>query len=243
MKPKTKKIWKIVLNAVVYIIFALILFLTVMIVKSGGKGYTSIFGTAFVAVKTDSMDGDREDSFAAGALLKVKVLSDEDKTTLQVGDVISFYDTVDGKVSVNSHRIVEVWGEGYQTVFYTQGDKTGIPDAPKRTLDEVIGKVVGHANGIGNFFLFLHTPAGFGVCVILPCLLLLGYCVFDLVLAVREQKRREKKTDKELMKEELLKELLAEGKISPDREPIEGNREVGTEKREESESNEPKDKE
>ncbi len=239
MNPQTKKIWKIVLNVIVYLLFALILFVTVMIVKSGGKGYTSLFGTAFVAVKSDSMDGDREDSFSKGALLKVKILSEEEKLALQTGDVISFYDNLDGKIVINSHRIVEVWGNGYQTVFYTQGDKTGIPDAPKRTLDEVIGKVVGHSDGIGNFFLFLHTPAGFGVCVVLPCLLLLGYCAFDLVLIIREQKNREKKSDKELMKEELLKELRAEGKIPVDRDTPEGDPER-VEKSERCGKNEPK---
>ena len=209
MKPKTKKILKIVLNIAVYALFALILLLTLLIVASGKKGYTSIFGTAYVAVESDSMDGGREDSFQKGALLKLKVLSDEEKLQLKVGDIISFYDTIGGKRVINSHRIVEVWGEESAIVFVTQGDKIGSPDATRRTLDDVIGRVKSHSNGLGKVFLFIRSGTGFAVCIILPCLLLIGYCIYDLVRAIREQK----KESKEQLKEELLKELRAEGKL------------------------------
>ena len=216
LQPKTKKILKIVLNVVVYVIFALVLLLTVLVIASGKKGYTSMFGTAFVAVETDSMDGNRDDSFKKGALLKVKVLKDEEKLALKEGDIISFYDLIDGKRVINSHRIVEVWGEGEVTVFRTQGDKEGAPvDSTSRTLDDVIGKVKSHSNGTGKFFLFLRSTAGFVVCVILPCLLLVGYCVYDFVKAILEQKKKEKTDDKERLKQELLEELRAEGKIPP----------------------------
>ena len=212
MKPKTKKILKILLNIAVYVLFALILLLTVFIVASGNKGYTSIFGTAYVAVESDSMNGDREDSFQKGALLKLDILSDDEKLKLKEGDIISFYDTIGGKRVINSHRIVEVWGEGSSRVFVTQGDKMSSPDISRRNLNDVIGKVKSHTNGLGNLFLFIRTGAGFAVCIILPCLLLIGYCVYDLVRAVREQK----KENKEQLKEELLKELRAEGKIPPE---------------------------
>lgn len=215
MESKTKKRLKIALNVIVYVLFALIFLLMILIVTSGGKGYTNIFGTAFVAVETDSMNGDRDDSFKPGALLKVKILSDEEKYELQVGDIISFYDIIDGRRAINSHRIIEVWGEGYNRVYTTQGDNVGLPDANSRTPDEIIGKVKGHTNGIGKIFLFIRTPAGFGVCVILPCLLLLGYCIFDLVKAVIEQKKQTKAESKELLKEQLLEELRAEGKLPP----------------------------
>ena len=212
MKPKTKKVLKLLLNIAVYALFALILLLTVFIVASGNKGYTSVFGTAYVAVESDSMDGGREDSFQKGALLKLKVLSDEEKLELKAGDVISFYDTIGGKRVINSHRIIEVWGEGSSTVFVTQGDKMSSPDAAKRTLDDVIGRVKSHTNGLGNVFLFIRSGTGFAVCIVLPCLILIGYCVYDLVRAIREQK----KESKEQLKEELLKELRAEGKIPPE---------------------------
>ena len=220
MKPKTKKILKLLLNIAVYVLFALILLLTVFVVASGKKGYTSIFGTAYVAVESDSMDGDREDSFQKGALLKLKVLSDDKKLELKEGDIISFYDIVGGKRVINSHRIVEVWGEGSSRVFVTQGDKIGSPDTAKRTLDDVIGKVKSHTNGLGNLFLFIRTGTGFAVCIVLPCLLLIGYCVLDLVRAIREQK----KENKEQLKEELLKELRAEGKIPPEAKSEEGKK-------------------
>ncbi len=219
MKAKTKKIFKIVLNVVVCVLFGLVLLLTVLIVSSGGKGYTSLFGTAFVTVESDSMDGDRKDSFKEGALLKIEILSYEEKLELVEGDIISFYDNVSGHRFVNSHRIVEVWGEGNGTVFITQGDKADAPvDETPRRIEEVIGRVSGHTNGIGKVFQFIRTTTGFVVCIILPCLVLLGYCIYDVVRIVFEQKKAEKSKDKERLKEELLEELRAEGKIPTDSE-------------------------
>lgn len=216
MESKTKKRLKIALNVIVYILFALVFLLMILVVTSGGKGYTNLFGTAFVAVETDSMDGDRDDSFKPGALLKVKILSDEEKQGLQVGDIISFYDTKDNRKIINSHRIVAVWGEGYDRVYTTQGDNVLISDHNQLPPnDTIIGKVQGHINGVGKIFLFIRTPAGFGVCIILPCLILLGYCIFDLVKAVKEQKKQTKTENKELLKEQLLEELRAEGKLPP----------------------------
>lgn len=214
MEGKTKKILKIVLNVIVYVIFALVLLLTVLIVSSNGKGYTSLFGTAFVTVESDSMDGDREDSFKEGALLKLDLLSYEEKLELREGDIIAFYDNVSGHQFVNSHRIVEIRGEANGTTFVTQGDKEGAPvDGMPRRVEEVIGKVVGHTNGIGKVFQFIRTTAGFVVCIVLPCLLLLAYCVYDLVRIILEQRKTEKEKEKERIKQELLQELRADGKI------------------------------
>ena len=141
------------------------------------------------------------------------------KLELVEGDIISFYDNVSGHRFVNSHRIVEVWGEGNGTVFITQGDKADAPvDETPRRIEEVIGRVSGHTNGIGKVFQFIRTTTGFVVCIILPCLVLLGYCIYDVVRIVLEQKKAEKSKDKERLKEELLEELRAEGKIPTDSE-------------------------
>ena len=214
MKPKAKKILKIVLNVCVYVFFALILLLVILIVSSGGKGYTSLFGTAFVAVESDSMAGSEKDSFQRGALLKIDILSEMEKYELKEGDIISFYETVNGRRIINSHRIVDVWNKGASTVFITKGDKEGAPvDSHSRRFEDVIGKVTACTDGLGNVFLFIRTGTGFVVCILLPCLLLVSYCVYDLVHTVRMQKNAEKESDKEKLKEELLKELRAEGKI------------------------------
>ncbi|MDE6411840.1 MAG: signal peptidase I [Clostridia bacterium] len=214
MKPKTKKILKIVLNVIVYALFVLILLLTILIISSKGKGYTPLFGRAFVAVESDSMDGTEKDSFQKGALLKIDILSGEEKSELKVGDIISFYETVNGRRIINSHRIKEVWRKGESVVFITKGDKEGAPvDSRSRNTDDVIGKVVKSTNGLGNLFLFMRTGTGFAVCIVLPCLLLLSYCIYDFVHAVLEQKKAQKESSKERLKEELLKELREEGRI------------------------------
>jgi len=216
MEKKTKKVLNIVVNTVVYVIFAIVLFLTIMIIASGGKGYTSFFGTAFVAVQSDSMDGDKEDSFAKGALLTVDILDEEEKAELKVGDIVTFYDSdiIQGKRVLNSHRIVEITEAFGSTVYVTRGDKAGATnDAPKKAED-IVGLVTGHADGIGNVSLWLNSSTGFLVCVVIPSFLILAYCVYNLIRTVRVKNGETEEEKKERLKQELLEELRAEGKLT-----------------------------
>jgi len=231
LSVKSKKVLNIVLNVVVYVIFAFVLFLTILVIASGGKGYTSVFGTAFVAVKSDSMDGDHPDSFEKGALLKVKILSDEEKKNLKEGEIITFYDydIASGQRVLNSHRIVAVENHFDGQISYrTQGDNKEVcpaPDAALRTPDDIIGKVTGKANGIGKVFLWMNTSAGFFVCIVTPSLLVLAYCVYYLVRVIREEKKKKGKAldseERERLKQELLEELRAEGKLPAEQAPVE----------------------
>lgn len=214
MNQKTKKIFNIVVDVLVCIILALVVFITVNVIMSGDKGYTSFFGTTFVAVESDSMKGDKEDNFSKGDLIRVRILSDEEKKNLKEGDIITFYDVINGTRQLNTHRIVRVSSIQDGVVYYTtKGDNNVVEDPSLRADTSVIGIYEGKIGGLGNVVSFFHSSAGFFVCVVLPSLLIVAYFAFNLYKTVKESKAEGKEDEKERMKQELLKELQAEGKI------------------------------
>jgi len=224
MTQKSKKALNITVNVIVSIIVIFVLILTINIIVSGKKGYTKLFGYTYVAVRSDSMDGDQPDSFKKGDLLKVKVLSDAEKQELKKDDIITFYYPVsksvpgakyiviDGKPHIiNSHRIERVEGDR----IFTRGDKEGAPlDLGNRQYSDIIGKVVSHTDGLGNVSMWFQSQWGFFVCVVLPSLLIVVYCVFNLVRVVRERNKENAADKEEQLKQQLLEQLRAEGKLA-----------------------------
>jgi signal peptidase len=217
MNQKSKKILSIIVNVVVGVILIFVAFITVNIIASGGKGYTSLFGTAFVSVESNSMKGDGEDNFEKGDMLVIRVLSDEQKNDLQVGDIITFYDNINGTKALNTHRIVSVVSNG---VYRTAGDNNVGDngevtwDSTYRYTDAIVGIYRGKVPVLGSVISFFHTTAGFFVCIVLPALLIVAYCAFNLVRAIRDSRKSEEHDKKQQLKEEILRELQAEGRLA-----------------------------
>lgn len=150
---RNKKVINIVVNVIVAIILVFVFILTLNIILSGDKGYTSIFGTAYVSVESNSMKGDKADNFQKGDLLKIKILDEEEKKNLQPGDVITFWDNtiVDNQLVLNSHRIIKVEKQSDGSVRYeTKGDNN--LDADKMLIPDVtiVGIYEGKIGGLGN---------------------------------------------------------------------------------------------
>jgi signal peptidase len=153
----------------------------------------------------------------------IKILSSEEKKNLQVGDIVTFYDTKGTERILNTHRIVRVNSVQDGVVYYsTQGDnpKYGEDDA-LRTDSSIIGIYKGQIPVIGSVISFTHTSTGFFVCIVLPSFLVVAYFAFNLYRTVRENRTAKEATsreeEKEKMREELLKELKAEGKITEEK--------------------------
>lgn len=232
MKQKSKKVINIIVNIIVAIILVMVAFVTVNIILSGNKGYTSLFGTAFVSVESNSMQGENADNFEKGDMLFIHVLSDEEKNNLQVGDVITFYDTVNGTQALNTHRIVAIVSNG---VYRTAGDNNvGLNgevtwDVTYRYADSIVGIYSGKIPVLGNVVSFFHTTTGFFICVVLPALLIVVYCAYSLIRAVKENKKvtdsAKKDAEKQLLKAEIMRELQQEGMLSAQPNPNENSAE------------------
>lgn len=191
---KSKKVSDVV-RIVVMIVLTVILVpilavnLTLIIKGSVNKDVPpDLFGVAPLAVTTGSMDGDREDSFAAGALIFVRILSEEEKNDLQEGDIVTFRS---GGAYV-THRIVEVdRGEnGVLLTAVTRGDANNATDGAI-PASNIIGRCVGSVAGLGGFSMFLQTPAGILVFVGVPVFAFIAYDIVRITLQNRRARAAE----------------------------------------------------
>lgn len=202
----------IVLAVILIPIFAINL---TLIIKGSTDPNTppSVFGIAPMAVVSDSMDGDEPDGFAKGALIFVRILSDEEKQELKEGDIVTYRD---GDAFV-THRVVTVNldEKGEVATVTTKGDnpENGIDGAIP--LENVLGVCTGSMGGMGSFAMFLQSPEGIVVVVGIPVLVYIAYDVTRITLynrrakaaAAAEAAAQENEKDEEIRR---LRELLAE---------------------------------
>ena len=141
-----------------------------------------IFGIAPLAVTSGSMDGDRDGSFAKGALIFVRILDEEGKNALQTGDVITFRS---GNAYV-THRITATdVADGVLLHASTQGDANDYGDGAIPAAN-IVGKCVGSVAGLGGFSMFLQTTEGILVFVGVP---VLAFIAFDIVRITLQNRR------------------------------------------------------
>ena len=170
MKNKTEKI-KIILMSVIAVILLPILAINLTLIIKGSMDRDTppdIFGIAPLAVTSGSMEGDQPDSFQKGALIFVKLLEKEEIIKLKEGDIITFLSS-DTYVT---HRIkaVQRGASGEVLAFVTQGDANSVTDGAI-PLENVVGQCVGSVEGLGEFSLFMQTPAGILLFVGVPVVL------------------------------------------------------------------------
>lgn len=219
MNQNIKKALSIALNVVLtaFLIFAVIITIYATIVATSDDGVPSIGNTVYVRVLSDSMEG--PDGFDEGSLIVVHKLDAAQKAALNVGDVITFYDTDidgDGKTDLNTHRIVEVLGESGGIYSYrTKGDNKPAADASAVQDVDIVAKWTkgsgSELKGVGDFLAFMTKPTGFLCIIVLP---LLAFFIFEIISAVKVIKKiRGKKTitaeDEEEIKRRAVEEFLA----------------------------------
>ena len=228
-----KKVIYIILNVLFYaFILLMLLFAIANIRVKREDDVPNIFGKGFIAVKSDSMDGDEPDSFPQYAIIFVDMIDEEKVKELKTGDIIVFYDTE--LEQLNTHRIVDKDGE----IFITQGDKAAKdpvrrydpdkndndPTAYQRVSKlQIKAKVASHWDKGGNTYLFIVQ--NFLWTIVLPVALVV---ILEVVLLVRnivilnnaklkEKYEKSKAEDlseleaaKELMRKQILEELKKE---------------------------------
>ncbi|MFA7422850.1 MAG: signal peptidase I [Acholeplasmataceae bacterium] len=219
------KAFHISLNVLFYtIIVLLVLFALANIKVKKVNNIANIFGYGFLSVQSNSMSGELEDSFEKGDLIFVKMLSEESRNNLKVGDIVTYYD-----VSIrafNTHRIVEIDFE--EEVVVTQADTNpttnevnSIPDKPIG-LSQVISIYQSSQPNLGSTLDYMQSPTGFALIVIVPVALIFlyeGIILVKNIVAINREKIENKYKDdlqkthelleieKEKIKQELIREL------------------------------------
>ena len=175
------------------------------------KGWTNknevptLFGYAPMIVLTDSMSGNNEDNFNGGDLIFVKTVKPEE---VKKGDIISFFDPQGNGTSITSHRVIEILKENGEISFKTKGDNNNTEDKLPVPAENLAGVYTGFKIvGAGRVAMFMQTPWGLIICVVVPILLLIGW---DAVRRAKYNKKHEDDKDALLAELEELRRLKAE---------------------------------
>lgn len=195
---KAKKILGIIGNIILwaFVLFAVLITLLVFSSNKDQNGMSSLFGRAPISILTNSMKSDK--GFSKGDLILCKVLTDEEKNSCEVGDVITFYTDLngDGKEEFNSHRIVAVTKEGGTVHYTTRGDNNPGNDSEEVYAPRIVAKWTGvRIPVLGRFLEFLKTKTGFFVCILLPLILFFLYELVQFIITlvtIKAEKEAEK---------------------------------------------------
>lgn len=266
-QPKTTKEkvifgLKIAGNVLFYAVIVFLFLFSLMNINSGGKGgIPNIFGKGYLSVQSDSMT--RSDSlddlpqwseykvkdFSKGDLIYVDIFSAKTTKTLNVGDVVTFYDS--SLEALNTHRIVYINEDG-KTII-TQGDAKAevqpfdssnpMSDYNGRlemsgaietvSVDQIRGVVTGVNKGAGK--VLDNIQQNWLIYFVVPVLILLLFEVFMVIKNIMDLKGEKQKAElvsdkdamlaeieaeKEKMRKELLAELMAQQQAQAKEEPV-----------------------
>lgn len=119
--------------------------------------------------------GSMSPSFDANDLVVVKTVYDPNE--LETGTVICY---LTGE-SLVTHRIVGVeYADNGAVMYVTQGDANNTADSVRVMPEQIIGAYSMHFDDLGGFALFMQTPFGMLLCVVLPLIaLFVAFYVID----------------------------------------------------------------
>lgn len=202
-----KKALKIAVSVLSWIILIFALLVTILVFSSDGKnGVSSLFGYIPLTVESDSM----APTFVENDLIIDREI--DDISSLQKGDVITFWTLINGQKVKNTHRIVEVNEVNGNVSFVTKGDNNGINDSLAVYPADIIGKWTGfRIGGFGKAMSFLKTQTGFCIFVLIPMALFFLFELYKLIVVIVEIKRpAAAEIDEEEIKRRAIEEYIAE---------------------------------
>ena len=179
-------------NRVVDVIVTVVLILAILFAilagysayaSKAGSGVPSVLGLRPFSVQSDSM----LPVFAKGDLVIDRAVSDP--STLEVGDIITFWTIINGQRVLNTHRIVEIADLGNYLYFETKGDNNPIPDTTGVHQNDIVGVYLTKLPNVGTVLDFMQTSVGFAVCIVLPVAV---FFIYELI-KVRLQLLQEQK--------------------------------------------------
>lgn len=215
IKKKEKSVLDIIVANVITLIFILTFLLMVFFVYcSMTNRMPTVFGYHMLRVVTGSMDP----TYPEGSYIVVKS-TDTDK--LKVGEVISFYsrdEAIAGQI--NTHRIKEIKNNNGTKSFVTKGDANPTQDPVEVQPEDIVGKVIAHANIIDGIGKAIRNPWVYLIIVIIPLSVRFIIELKNVAVAYLEYKK-EKDNQQEIVKlaqEQLEKEKLKQGEAELNKE-------------------------
>ena len=211
-----KKILNTVVNVVLVLAIALAAVSTyVSYVSASGNGVPSILGIRMFSIQTESM----YPTLNPGDLIFDKAV--KDPTTLQKGDIITYWTVINGERVLNTHRIHEIYDGGGYLIFGTKGDNNTIADPLTVHESEVVGIYATKVAGVGKVFDYLQTSTGFLVVVVVPVFVFFLYYLvqfFRVLFEYQNVKNRIKYEQERGRNEDILAEAQRQQQLTKDAE-------------------------
>ena len=169
-ESKGKRILNTIVNVILVIAIILAALCTyISYVSTSGNGTPTLFGLSVFSIQTDSM---YPNLLAGDLIFGVKT----DPGDLRIGDVITYWTTIDGQKALNTHRIQGIYDGGDFLVFETKGDANTAIDALTVHESSIVSKYSGvRLQGVGKVFDYLQTSTGFLLVVVIPVFLFFLY--------------------------------------------------------------------
>lgn len=173
-----KKVLNHLLTIITILIFALSLYIMIFSVKAKKENtLINFFGYSTTNVVTNSMHGDKPDSFDQGSLVVTKKvpfekLKEQDVIVFQSGDILVI------------HRVIKINEDGS---LQTQGDNNDDPDKEFVTKENYQAKMIKH---FGFFGLGTKVPVYQTMVLGLVSIALVIYVLiqfFQLVIAIKKR--------------------------------------------------------
>jgi signal peptidase I len=182
-----KKVKKWTSNIITGILFAVLIFMVVVVVSSKASGgEPEAFGYQLKTVLSGSM----EPGIQTGSIIAVK--PGGDMTRFEKGDVITFREEENMLVT---HRVAEVIKNGDQVMYRTKGDNNKTEDLNPVLSENVVAEYTGvTVPYVGYFMDFTNSKNG-AFLFIIPGILLLIYSGFTIWRAISQIEVNPKKTD------------------------------------------------
>lgn len=154
-----------------------------IIISSRKNTVPSVFNISVLSLATESM----EPTYKVGDLVVVKKV---EASTLEKGDVISFYSTDPAIFGYpNTHRIFEIDSSSGSPVFTTKGDNNPSYDEYTVEPQNIIGKVLFKIPALGKAISYLQrTKAVYFLVVILPLFVIFAFEMKNVMVKYREGK-------------------------------------------------------
>ncbi|MGN0819402.1 MAG: S26 family signal peptidase [Christensenellaceae bacterium] len=179
MSAKRKTVANFVVIALFGLVAVVLVSLTVQLARGSAPNF---FGYSLLFVETDSM----EEAIPKQSLILVKE-RDFEKNPPENGEIVVFYSADSG--ILKTHRVIDdSVAEGY---VVTKGDNAPDDDGLV-SVSDIKFYHVANLTALNAVAKVLRSPAGFIALVLLPCLLVLTYLIFNTVKQAAEIKAERK---------------------------------------------------
>ncbi len=215
-----KKIGKVALDILIVLVFVISVISVISNITSDKEngGQPNVFGYVINSVQSESMSG----TFEKGSLVVGKIVKED--TVIAKGDIISFYQRINGVDVVNTHRVVDIFDNGEEKFYQTQGDNREIcpvPDSAWKSVDDVVAVYKFDIPALGGFIDFLKKPLGFILCLVLPMVAFIAWQIYKLIALYLQGKKQEmveaaKEGVSDEAKDAIIREYLAKMQADAD---------------------------